>query len=470
MPVTQLAGSITSVDPNHSLEAVNEQVFGVSVGQPDPAPMNGFVSSYIKNVGGDVAKGKAIMDCHAPESIPVLSGLAKNYRVCTRWFSSVPGQTWPNRFYMHAATSRGLVSNDPLDEDALTIFDKLDAAKRSWRIYAGDVPQSLSIERLAGRFLLEHLKAPQDRHFRSLGQYFNDLQQGTLPNYSFIEPQYFNTPLGQATDQHPPHDILLGEALLGHVYNSLLSSTYWQDSLLLVLFDEHGGFFDSVPPPRGVPAPDEFVASQPVFDFTRLGPRVPAVLVSPWVEPGVDATVYDHTSISATLNALFELGTGGLSEQARCGGQPVQPRPVAVRAAWPAGRLSGRHDQRAAAGRPGAARRRRVREHPGATDSPGRESHRRPLHVLLSPAPPARALEQPDAQPDVPPASLPLAPFLGACFLPCLRTISEIGRDRAQRCGLRSLGRNDAGAGSMRKTDAGGGCVGLSSCGTRPGE
>jgi phospholipase C len=311
VPVTQLAGSITSVDPNHSLEAVNEQVFGVSVGQPDPAPMNGFVSSYIKNVGGDVAKGKAIMDCHAPESIPVLAGLAKNYRVCTRWFSSVPGQTWPNRFYMHAATSRGLVSNDPLDEDALTIFDKLDDAKRSWRIYAGDVPQSLSIERLAGRFLLEHLKAPQDRHFRSLGQYFNDLQQGTLPNYSFIEPQYFNTPLGQATDQHPPHDILLGEALLGHVYNSLLASNYWQDSLLLVLFDEHGGFFDSVPQPRGVPAPDDFVASQPVFDFTRLGPRVPAVLVSPWVEPGVDTTVYDHTSISATLNALFELGPAG---------------------------------------------------------------------------------------------------------------------------------------------------------------
>ena len=307
VPVTRLAGSITSVDPNHSLEAVNEQVFGVSVGQPDPAPMNGFVSSYIKNVGGDVAKGKAIMDCHAPESIPVLAGLAQNYRVCTRWFSSVPGQTWPNRFFMHAATSRGLVTNDPLDEDALTIFDKLDG-KRSWRIYAGDVPQSLSIERLAGRFLLERLKAPQDRHFHSLAQYFNDLNQGTLPNYSFIEPQYFNTPLGQATDQHPPHDILLGEALLGHVYNSLLASNYWQDSLLLVLFDEHGGFFDSVPPPRGVRPPDDLVASQPVFDFTRLGPRVPAVLVSPWVEPGVDATVYDHTSISATLNALFDLG------------------------------------------------------------------------------------------------------------------------------------------------------------------
>jgi phospholipase C len=307
VPVTQLAGPVTSVDPNHSLEAVNEQVFGVSGGQPDPAPMNGFVSSYIKNVGGDVTKGKTIMDCHAPDSLPVLAGLAKSYRVCTRWFASVPGQTWPNRFYMHAATSRGLVTNDPLDEDALTIFDKLDD-KQSWRIYSGDVPQSLSIERLAARFVLERVKAPQDRHFHTLAQYFTDLSQGTLPNYSFIEPQYFNTPLGQATDQHPPHDILLGEALLGHVYNSLLASNYWQDSLLLVIFDEHGGFFDSVSPPRGVPAPDDLVAAQPVFDFTRLGPRVPALLVSPWVEPGVDATVYDHASIPATLNALFGLG------------------------------------------------------------------------------------------------------------------------------------------------------------------
>jgi phospholipase C len=307
VPVTQLAGPITSVDPNHSIEAVHEQVFGASVGEPDPAPMNGFVSSYIKNAGGDVTRGKAIMDCHAPESIPVLAGLAKNYRVCTRWFSSVPGQTWPNRFFMHAATSRGLVTNDPLDEDAQTIFDKLDG-KQSWRIYAGDVPQCLSIERLAGRFVLEHLKASQDRHFQPLAQYFNDLTHGTLPAYSFIEPQYFDTPLGKATDQHPPHDIQLGEALLGHVYNSLLASDYWQDSLLLVIFDEHGGFFDTVPPPRGVPAPDEFVASQPAFDFTRLGPRVPAVVVSPWVEPGIDATQYDHASIPATLNSLFELG------------------------------------------------------------------------------------------------------------------------------------------------------------------
>jgi phospholipase C len=306
--VNQLAPPITGADPSHSFEGVREQLFGASLGQPDPAPMNGFVSNYIKDVGGDIAKGKAIMECYAPQSLPILTGLARHFCVCTRWFASVPGPTWPNRFYMHAATSRGLVTNDPLDAGALSIYDKLDG-KQSWRIYAGDVPQCLSIERLAARFVVDHLKPQADRHFQPLAQYFKDLQAGTLPAYSFIEPQYFDTPFGRASDEHPPHDVRLGEALLGHVYNALRQSSYWQNSVLLVLFDEHGGFFDSIPPPTGVVAPDDLVSVQPVFDFKRLGVRVPAVLVSPLVQPGsVDATQYDHASIPATVNAVFGLG------------------------------------------------------------------------------------------------------------------------------------------------------------------
>jgi phospholipase C len=306
--VNQLAGPVSAADPSHTFEGVREQLFGASLVPLDPAPMNGFVSNYIKDVG-DMTRGEAIMQCYAPESVPVLSGLARNFCVCTRWFASVPGPTWPNRFYMHAATSRGLVTNDPLDTGAQTIFDKLDGGKQSWRIYAGDVPVILSIERLAERFVLDQIKPPQDHHFQPLAQYFNDLKAGTLPAYSFIEPQYFDTPFGKASDQHPPHSVLIGEALLGHVYNALLQSTYWPDSVLLVLFDEHGGFFDSISPPTGVTAPDEFPSIQPAFDFTRLGVRVPAVVVSPFVEPGsVDATVYDHSSIPATVNAVFGLG------------------------------------------------------------------------------------------------------------------------------------------------------------------
>lgn len=305
--VNRAAGPLTGVDPNHSFEGVREQLFGASLDQPDPAPMNGFVSNYIKDVGGDVAQGKTIMNCHSPESLPVLAGLAQNYRVCTRWFSSVPGPTWPNRFYMHAATSAGLVTNEPLDDDVPTIFDRLDGS-RSWRIYAGDVPQCLSVESLALRFVQDHLRLDQDRHFQPLARFFTDLASGSLPAYSFIEPQYFDTPFGQASDQHPPHDTRIGEALLAHVYNSLVASSSWQNTLLLVLFDEHGGLFDSVSPPTGVTAPDEHVSAQPAFDFTRLGVRVPAIVVSAWADPGVDATQYEHSSIPATLNAVFNLG------------------------------------------------------------------------------------------------------------------------------------------------------------------
>jgi phospholipase C len=307
--VNQLAPPITVADPSHSFEGVREQLFGAHLGQPDPAPMNGFVSNFIKDVGGDITKGKSIMECYAPESLPVLSGLAKHFCVCTRWFASVPGPTWPNRFYMHAATSRGLVTNDTLDSGAQTIYDKLDGKQQSWRIYAGDVPQCLSIQRLAGKFVVDHLKPQQDRHFQTLAQYFADLQAGTLPAYSFIEPQYFDTPFGHASDEHPPHDVRVGEALLGNVYNALRQSSYWSTSVLLVLFDEHGGFFDSISPPTGVAAPDDFASTQPAFDFTRLGVRVPAILVSPLVQPGsVDTTQYDHSSIPATVNALFGLG------------------------------------------------------------------------------------------------------------------------------------------------------------------
>jgi phospholipase C len=317
--VSPTAGPITSTDPNHSFEGVDEQLFGTTPGHPDPAPMSGFVSNYTRTSGGDVSKGGDIMRCQSAATIPVFSGLAASYCVCTRWFSSVPGPTWPNRYFMHAATSWGLVTmNRMLDENAHTIFDELDAFKPedgslSWRVYAGDIPQCLAIESLAKRFVEERAFAPQDRHFHSLGQFFSDLSAGSLPAYSFIEPAYFDTPLGKATDGHPPHDMRDAEALLAQVYTGLQASTYWEHAMLLVLFDEHGGFYDSKSPPTHVPPPDSHVSTQPAFDFTRLGLRVPAVIISPFVEKGrIDSTTYDHSAIPATLNAVFGLGPENL--------------------------------------------------------------------------------------------------------------------------------------------------------------
>jgi phospholipase C len=302
------AEPITLIDPAHTFEATRAQMFG---GRPpsQPAPMSGFVASYVGANGGDVALGKRVMQCQNPASVPVLAQLARAYCVCTAWFSSVPAPTWPNRYYLHAATSSGLVSNVWLNPFTPTIFDRLEGHGLSWRVYVGDIAQCWAIPSLGLRMLFERGDAPEDRHFGPLWQLFDDLSSGSLRSYSFVEPHYFQTPLWRATDQHPPHDVRDGEGLISLVYERLVASDYWSDSLFVVLYDEHGGFYDKAPPPTTV-SPDGVDSSDPPFDFRQLGVRVPAVLVSPLIEPGTrDRNVYDHAAVPATLNRLFDLGS-----------------------------------------------------------------------------------------------------------------------------------------------------------------
>ena len=131
---------------------------------------------------------------------------------------------------------------------------------------------------------------------------------GSPPRYSFIEPRSFSAPGFPANDQHPPHNLVEGEKLLANVYDTLRAEeAVWRRSLLVVLYDEHGGFYDHVPPPRAVP-PDDVIATPAGFGFDRLGVRVPALLVSPWVGEGrADHTEYDHTSLLATLKKMLDL-------------------------------------------------------------------------------------------------------------------------------------------------------------------
>jgi len=306
--VSEQVGPNAVISPNHEFVDVQEQLFGDGV-PVESAPMSGFVLNASKISGIGIDQAKLVMECQSPNAIPVLSRLASEYAACTRWFSSVPGPTYPNRYYVHAATSAGLVTDSRLGTAVVTIQEKLAEAKKTWRVYAGDVPQCLAIESLL-RQLVEDLLSPFSyHHFHGLAQFFADLKGGSLPNYSFIEPHYFQTALWHASDEHPPHDLKYGEMLLSAVVSSLAQSDYWEDSLLVVLFDEHGGFYDQVSPPTGVPNPDGRVSGNPAFDFSRLGIRVPAVLVSPFIDvQTIDATVYEHASVPATLNKLFNLG------------------------------------------------------------------------------------------------------------------------------------------------------------------
>jgi phospholipase C len=128
-----------------------------------------------------------------------------------------------------------------------------------------------------------------------------------LPAYSFIEPRYFNFLWKRANDQHPDHDVALGEDLTARVYEAVRSSPNWPNTLLVVTWDEHGGTYDHAVPPTAQP-PGGGSSANPPFDFSRYGPRVPAVLISPLIpRRTLDPTVYDHSSLPATVKRLFGL-------------------------------------------------------------------------------------------------------------------------------------------------------------------
>jgi phospholipase C len=300
VPVSRAAptGPDLSPSPNHDVRDVTVQLYGSAVIPADPgaAHNNGFVFDYAQITGNAGPPAHRVMRCFDPANLPVLSTLAQEFALCDRWYSSVPGPTWPNRFFLHAATSGGYVDNNPRDYTMRTIFQNLEDSGRSWKIYFHDVPQALGLTALRGSI----------EHFRLFDEEFaDDCANGTLPNYAFIEPRYFDFLWLKANDQHPPHSVLPGEHLLADVYERLRASPLWNKTVLVVTWDEHGGTYDHVLPPPTV-NPDG--KSTPEFAFDRLGPRVPAIVVSPFVARGtIDHTVYEHASVPAFLKRVFNL-------------------------------------------------------------------------------------------------------------------------------------------------------------------
>jgi phospholipase C len=289
----------TAIDPGHDFTSVLNQI---SRGSTNGEPTNeGFIWSYAHQTNSTTEHAQKIVQCFAPDQLPVLTTLAREFAICDHWFSSIPGPTWPNRLFVHAATSAGHVDNvfylGAYTMD--TIYDRLDQSGVSWKIYFHDFPQAI---------LLDHLQTETSRtRFRLFEEFLTDARNGTLPNYAFIEPRYADFLLFKANDQHPPHDVALGEYLIADVYEALRASPQWEHSLLVITYDEHGGIYDHLPPPPTV-NPDGKVSRNPEFHFDRLGVRVPTVLVSPYIPNGtIDSQVYDHTSLLATIEKRFQL-------------------------------------------------------------------------------------------------------------------------------------------------------------------
>ncbi|AZP11804.1 alkaline phosphatase family protein [Undibacterium parvum] len=271
------------------------------MGSSTVPPMGGFVDAYLSVAGvkesnpGQVEQVMSYFPLGATaakDSLPALHGLARNFLVCDHWFSSMPGPTWPNRFFVHSGTCLGRVLMPSRQHPANlfgnnqdTIYNRLDDADKTWRIYHQGVPQSIVMTKLLPKLFTSH--------YSGMKNFYTDVAgpESDFPDYVFIEPAYFGA---DENDQHPPSDVALGEQLIANVYQALRANQeLWESTLLIVTYDEHGGFFDHVPPPLTV-APD---SNTKEFAFNRLGVRVPAILVSPWVDAGVCKTQFEHSSI-----------------------------------------------------------------------------------------------------------------------------------------------------------------------------
>lgn len=265
--------------------------------------MNGFIKSYATRCGDNC--GQNIMKCFSPEHIPVLANLSMEYGIFDGWFASVPGPTEVNRCYASAATSYGMGTNDKVAMATglpqKTMFSQLQEMGLDFRVYFGIAPAVLMFKDMRVKEVR--------RKYRPIGRLYKDLAAGRLPQYSWVEPNYFDEGEGRpADDQHPDHDVSAGDALLKRIYDALRASPLWEKTALLITYDEHGGFFDHVPPPANVPSPDDILSTDDPFTFTRLGVRVPAVLVSPWVPRGSvfhaapqGQGQFEHASIVSTV-------------------------------------------------------------------------------------------------------------------------------------------------------------------------
>jgi len=313
VPVQPLAEyqSQLDPDPNHHFPAVDLQIFGGDESDNRVANMQGFVKSYFTE-RQDVQHSHKIMYYFPPEKLPVLTTLATNFAVFNSWHASIPGPTICNRAFAHYGTSFGQAGMDVfyLGKPYLSIYERLILANpaRTAKIYYYDQASS-TIEVVN---LLQH----QPQLFATYDQFLADCKKGNLPQYSFVEPNYtdHDGDNGEevASDQHPDHDVQAGEVFIATVYNAIRENEeLWETTALLVVYDEHGGIYDHVVPPACMP--DGFVASGDntqtgkEFKFDRLGIRVPAILISPWVPKGtvVDGRVFEHASIPNTVTKFF---------------------------------------------------------------------------------------------------------------------------------------------------------------------
>lgn len=343
-------------DPGEEYPHVNTQLFGEQnehnrgkevgeMGEPYNAPppgssatMSGFVRDYetdfaaVKKRDPSAKERAQIMGSFDPGMLPVLSTLAREFGVFDHWYCAVPSQTFCNRSFFHASTSHGYVTNKHgggyqkwLDAAPTpTVFNRLEDAGLSWRIYFDEM-QLVSFTGVLHAPVLEQFWKTE--RFATMAQFFDDVKQGNLPEYAFVEPRMmfnhndFHPPVGALRESEVDgtevadgaiSDVRAGEALIHSIYSAVRTSTSKQGSnylntALLITFDEHGGTYDHVAPPAATP-PSDAGPGEMGFEFDRLGCRVPAIFVSAHTKRGsVFRHEMHHGALAATLSERFGL-------------------------------------------------------------------------------------------------------------------------------------------------------------------
>ena len=272
-------------DPDHSYDGARIQYD------------NGLLDGFRRGANDDYALGY-----YTADDIPFHAALVKQFAIADHWFASFLGPTFPNRMYTHAAGTDRIDNNLPVEGGTSfstmpTIWDNLAAAGVSANYYFNDEP-------FLGLWGTKYLEIA-----RPAAAFFAQAATGTLPHYSYLDPGFVDEESGSSFDDHPHADIRRGEAWLGKVVNALIASPCWPNTVLIITYDEWGGFFDTVAPPV-LPADNttSLTGEPAVFDHNKAGFRVPAYVISPFSPVGGIATnTYDHTSILKMVEWRFGL-------------------------------------------------------------------------------------------------------------------------------------------------------------------
>jgi phospholipase C len=265
-------------DPDHSWEGFVTQFNG------------GALDGWLRTAPGRGEADTFPIGYYGPEAVPAIASIAQSYTVLDRYFASFAGETFPNRFYQHAArTDRDHNMGITTTTLSPTIWDRLADAGLTAGYYFVDEP------------FIELWEDAYVSITHPVAQFLVDAAAGTLPNVSFVDPSFAEENEGASGDYHPHGDIRAGESFLSLIYHAVRDSPAWDKTVLVINFDEWGGFYDHVVPPQVM---DDTVRAEktpltdPVPDYTQLGFRVPCILVSPWSASGVHhAGPYEHTSV-----------------------------------------------------------------------------------------------------------------------------------------------------------------------------